>query len=264
VIRIGVDVGGTGIKGAAVDVTRCELVSERLRVKTPRGGAPDAVIARVVEMVGQLGGEGMVGVGLPAVISGGVVMTAAHLDPAWVGVHAIERIAEAIGRPCTVLNDADAAGLAEMRQGVGVGRRGVVLMLTLGTGIGSALFVDGHLVPNTEFGHIEIRGKAGEARAAASVRDRKGLTWEEWADRLNEYLDRIDRLVWPDLIILGGGVTKDADAFVPLLRCRPQLMVAEMRNAAGIVGAAMRAFDEESLHGTPVSTAAAPQSGSSL
>ncbi|HWH15371.1 MAG TPA: ROK family protein [Miltoncostaeaceae bacterium] len=191
----------------------------------------------------------------------------AHLDPAWVGVHAVERIAEAIGRPCTVLNDADAAGLAEMRTGVGVGRRGVVLMLTLGTGVGSALFVDGHLVPNTEFGHIEIRGRAGEARAAASVRERKGWTWEEWSVRVNEYLDRIDRLVWPDLVILGGGVTKEADAWLPLLRCRPPLMVASLRNSAGIVGAAMRAFDEESVHGTPVSTtstADAPGSGSSV
>lgn len=255
-IRIGVDVGGSGIKAAAVDVMTGELVTERVRMKTPRGGEPGAVIERIVELVGGLGGEGTVGVGLPAVIVNGIVMTAAHLDPAWVGTHAEERLEAAVGRPVVVLNDADAAGVAEMGHGACADVRGVVLMLTLGTGIGSALFVDGRLVPNTEFGHIEIRGKEGEARAAASVRDRKGLGWEEWTDRLNEYLDRIDRLVWPDLVVLGGGVTKDADQWLHLLKARPRLAVATLRNNAGIVGAAMRAREHETIPGATTDTVA--------
>lgn len=244
-IRIGVDVGGTGIKAGLVDTDRGELVSERLRVKTPRDGEPEPVIAEIVGLVQQLGGEGTVGVGLPVVNSHGIVMTAANLSEQWVGVAATERLEQALGRRCVVMNDADAAGLAEMRFGVGKGNEGVVLMLTFGTGIGSALFVDGVLVPNLELGHIEVRGKDGERRAAASVRERKNLTWEEWAERVNEYLYRIDRLIWPDLIVMGGGVTKEAARFRHLLDCRPPLRIASLMNTAGIVGAAVRAADVE-------------------
>jgi polyphosphate glucokinase len=168
-------------------------------------------------------------------------MTAANIDPQWLGVQAAERFSAAIGRPCVVLNDADAAGLAEMRFGEGKGVTGVVLVLTLGTGIGSALFVDGLLVPNTELGHIEIRGKDGERRASAGARERKGLSLARWAPLLNEYIDRVDRLVWPDLVILGGGISRKADKFLPLLDVRPPVVAAALRNQAGIVGAGVRA-----------------------
>jgi polyphosphate glucokinase len=168
-------------------------------------------------------------------------MAAANIHKSWIGVNAVEAFTEAVGRPVVVLNDADAAGLAEMRFGAGKGVSGVVLMLTLGTGIGSALFVDGALVPNLELGHIEIRGKDAERRASAGARDRKGLSWAQWAPLLNEYLDRIDQLIWPDLVILGGGVSKRGEKYIPLLDVRPPLVAATLLNEAGIVGSAVRA-----------------------
>ncbi len=242
-IHLGIDIGGSGIKGALVDTATGTLVTERTRLKTPRGGEPEAVLARVAELAATVGGTGAVGVGLPAVIRAGVVRMAANLGEGWIGVRAVEALEGAIGRRCLVLNDADAAGIAEMRVGAGVGETGVVLLLTFGTGIGSALFVDGHLVPNTEFGHIEVRGKEGEHRAAASVRERRNLTWEEWIPRVNEYLDHIERLVWPDLIIVGGGIAKEAPMWVPHLATRARVTVAALRNNAGIVGAALRAAE---------------------
>ncbi|MFN8110591.1 MAG: ROK family protein [Thermoleophilia bacterium] len=245
---IGVDIGGSGIKSGMVDVVAGILLSDRLRTPTPEGGAPQDVAAEVGKQVQQLGGEGPVGVGLPCVVKGGIVQTAAHLSKDWIGLNAEQLLREATGRPVVIVNDADAAGIAEMR--VGAGRdhhRGVVLMLTLGTGIGSALFVDGVMLPNLELGHIEVRGKEGELRAAASVRDRKKLSWADWAERVNEFLDHAERLLWPDLIILGGGVTKNPDKFVPLLKARATITVAELQNSAGIVGAAMAAADAASV-----------------
>lgn len=239
---IGVDIGGSGIKGAVVEPRRGALKSERIRVPTPQPAKPEAVVGATAALVAELGLDaGPVGIGLPSPIVGGVAMAAANIDKSWIGVNAVEAFSEAVGRPCVVINDADAAGLAEMRFGAGRGVAGVVLMLTLGTGIGSALFVDGALVPNLELGHIEIRGKDAERRASAGARERKGLSYHQWAPLLNEYLDRIDALIWPDLVILGGGISKRADKFLPLLDVRPKVVAATLRNEAGIVGTAMRA-----------------------
>ena len=239
---IGVDIGGSGIKGATVDSRRGVLTSDRIRVATPQPAKPEAVVSVTAALLAELGpDEGPVGVGLPSPIVGGVAMAAANIHKSWIGVNAVEAFSEAVGRPVVVLNDADGAGLAEMRFGAGKGVAGVVLMLTLGTGIGSALFVDGALVPNLELGHIEIRGKDAERRASAGARDRKGLSFAQWAPLLNEYLDRIDQLIWPDLVILGGGASKRGDKFIPLLDVRPPVVAATLRNEAGIVGSAKRA-----------------------
>ncbi len=239
---IGVNIGGTGIKGALVDARRGDLAGERMRVETPQPAKPAAVVAAAAALVADLGpDEGPVGIGLPSPICGGRAMMAANIHKSWVGVDAGAAFSKAIGRPCSVINDADAAGLAEVRFGAGKGVQGVILLLTLGTGIGSALFVDGTLVPNTELGHIEIRGKDAERRASSGARDRRGLSFAQWAPLLIEYIDRVDALVWPDLVILGGGVSKKADRFVPLLDVRPPVVAATLRNEAGIVGAAIRA-----------------------
>ena len=239
---VGVDIGGTGIKVGVVDSHRGMLIGERVRVETPQPAVPEAVVSATAALVAALPPDsGPVGIGVPGPIVGGKVMMAANLHDAWVGRPAAELFSEAIGRPCVVINDADAAGVAEVRFGAGRGVRGVVLLLTLGTGIGSALFVDGILVPNLELGHIEIRGKDAEHRASAGARERRGLSYVEWAPLLDEYLDRVDQLVWPDLIILGGGISKRADKFIPLLSTRPPVVPAALRNEAGIVGAAVRA-----------------------
>jgi polyphosphate glucokinase len=239
---IGVDIGGSGIKAGVVDSRRGVLVGERVRVPTPQPATPEAVVAATAEVVASLGpDQGPIGVGVPGPIVGGRVMMMANMDESWVGEPASQLFTAAVGRPVTVLNDADAAAVAEMRFGAGKGVRGTVLVLTLGTGIGSALFVDGVLVPNLELGHIEIRGKDAERRASAGARERRGLSYVDWAPLLDEYLDRIDRLIWPDLIILGGGISKRAEKFLPLLTARPPVVAAALRNEAGIVGAALRA-----------------------
>jgi len=254
---LGVDIGGSGIKGGIVDLAAGELIGERVRVPTPQPATPEAVIAATAELVAGFDEDGPVGIGLPAAIVGGVVMTAANLDPAWIGIGAERVVSAAIGRPCVMLNDADAAGLAEIRFGAGADVPGVVLVLTLGTGIGSALFVDGRLVPNTELGHIEIRGKDGEERAAASVRKEKHLTFRAWARRLDEYIDRVDQLVWPDLIILGGGVSRRADEFLHYLTVRPPVVPARLLNQAGIVGAALRAAETPPFPNDPAGAGSA-------
>ncbi|MFC5181156.1 polyphosphate--glucose phosphotransferase [Actinomadura harenae] len=239
---LGVDVGGSGIKGAPVDLGTGELTAERLRVPTPEPSAPAAVAAAVAQVVEHFGGDGPVGVTFPGVVVDGTTLTAANVNHGWIGLDAAELLGRATGRRVTLLNDADAAGIAEMTHGAGRGRAGTVVLLTLGTGIGSALFVDGTLVPNTEFGHIEIRGKDAEHRAAARVRKDKDLTWEQWAERLSEYLQRLEGLISPSLIVLGGGVSRKADKFVPLIEgVRAPIVPAALRNTAGIVGAAMAA-----------------------
>lgn len=260
-VAIGIDVGGTGIKAAAVDVETGRLVSERIRVLTPTPSTPKAVIAsiaRIVRRIEKAVGipDVPVGVDFPAVVQGGRTKTAANVDAAWIGYPAADGLAEAIGRPVALVNDADAAGIAEMRFGAGAGRMGVVLILTLGTGVGSALFVDGRLVPNTELGHMEIRGRDAERRSAAVARIRRGLSWKAWAADLEEHLQAIDKILWPDLIILGGGVSKNADRFLPRLAdVRPPLVPAALRNEAGLVGAAMfarqRATEAERTPDTP-------------
>ena len=247
-ISIGVDVGGSGVKCGAVDVATGQLVGERRRVATPQPSTPAAVvavIAKLVERIGREAGapEAPVGVGVPSVVIGGVTKTAANIDPAWTGFDAGRALAAAIGRPVIVLNDADAAGIAEMRFGAGRAIVGTVFVLTLGTGLGSALFNDGVLVPNTELGHMEIRGRDAERRSAAVARIRRGLSWKAWAGDLDEHLHAIDRLFWPNMVILGGGVSKNADRFLPYLTVRPPVVPAELRNDAGIVGAAMAAAD---------------------
>jgi polyphosphate glucokinase len=244
---LGIDVGGTGIKAAVVDTARGTMVTERIRMATPKPATPDAVSRATAELVADLAPGAAAGIGFPAVVCAGETLTAANVDPSWQGAHAQQIFSKALGRQCVVVNDADAAGLAEMRFGVGRGETGVVLMLTLGTGIGSALFSDGTLVPNTEFGHLEIKGFKAETRAAGAVRDREKLSWEIWGGRLNEYLHHVEGLVWPELIILGGGVSKRPEKFLPYVKTRrARLAVASMGNAAGVVGAALVAHERGS------------------
>ena len=258
---IGVDIGGSGIKVGVVDSRRGMLIGDRVRVDTPQPASTDAVVEATAELVASLGPDsGPVGIGVPGAIVGGRVMTAANIDPSWVGVHAEALFADAIGRACVVLNDADAGGIAEVRYGAGRGVKGVILFLTLGTGIGAALFVDGILVPNMELGHIEIRGKDAERRASAGARERRGLSFEEWAPFLNEYLNRVDALIWPDLIILGGGISRKAGRFIPLLDVRPPVVAAGLQNEAGIIGAASRAREMLTPPRAPARRASAAQS----
>ncbi|HZP29050.1 MAG TPA: ROK family protein [Acidimicrobiia bacterium] len=238
---LGIDIGGTGIKGAPVDVRTGELIAPRERILTPHPATPDAVAKVVAELFQHFDWTGPAGATFPAVIKDGVARTAANVDPAWIGTDAASLFTKATGAPVTVLNDADAAGIAEMEFGAGRGRRGVVLMVTLGTGIGSALFLDGALVPNTELGHLEVRGKEAEKRAAEIVREREGLTWEKYAKRLQEYFSTVEALFSPDLIIVGGGISKKADRFLPLVKLRTAVVAAQLQNEAGIVGAAVAA-----------------------
>ncbi len=255
-LAIGVDVGGSGIKTAIVDVDTGRLVSDRLRVPTPTPSTPDAVIASIGRLVRRLATASAfdaatpVGVGLPGVTIGGLIKTAANIDAAWVDYPVVERLEKVLGRPVAIVNDADAAGIAEMRFGMGKDQPGVVIFLTLGTGVGSGVFVDGKLVPNTEFGQMEIQGRAAERRSAAAARVRRGLSWKGWAMDLDEHLHAIDQLMWPDLMILGGGVSKNSDRFIPRLTQRCPVVPAQLRNDAGIIGAAIVAFESSRSRGT--------------
>ena len=235
----GLDIGGSGIKGAVVDAGSGELLSERVRVGTPEGARPDDVVAACVEVVSRAGWEGPVGCGFPGVVKGGVIHTAANVGDEFIGFDLAERLEGELGQPARVVNDADAAGLAEIRWGAGRGAEGVVLMLTLGTGIGTALFVGGKLVPNTELGHVELRGQDAERYAADRARKVEDLSWEEWARRVGEYLVMMENLFWPDLIIVGGGVSKKSEKFLPRIVTRTKVVPAQMLNAAGIAGAAL-------------------------
>jgi polyphosphate glucokinase len=239
---LGIDFGGSGIKGAPVDLTAGRFVRDRLRIETPHPSAPKAVADVVRTIAGHFGWAGPVGVTFPGVVAGGITRTAANVDKRWVGVDADALFTEATGCPVTVLNDADAAGLAEMTFGAGKGRGGVVLVLTFGTGIGSALFADGVLVPNTELGHLELDGKDAEHRASAQVREVKGLSWEKWAERVAAYLRHVDALFSPGLIIIGGGVSKKSDKFLPYIDgVTADVVSAALHNDAGIIGVAMAA-----------------------
>jgi polyphosphate glucokinase len=248
-VAIGVDVGGSGVKAAVVDIAKGTLLSERLRVPTPTPSTPDRVGATIGRLVRRLAKASdlpldvPVGVGLPGVAMGGRLVTAANIDPAWIQYPVADKLAKSLKRTVSIINDADAAGIAEMRFGVGVGRPGVVIFLTLGTGVGSGVFVDGTLVPNTEFGQMEIRGRPAERRSAAASRVRRGLSWKAWAMDLDEHLQRIEDLMWPTLFILGGGVSKNADRFIPRLTLRTPVVPASLRNDAGIVGAAIVAAE---------------------
>jgi len=252
-IAIGVDVGGSGIKAAVVDVESGRLRSERLRVPTPTPSTPDAVLASIARLVKRLvkssglGDSTPIGIGLPGVTIDGRLMSAANIDPAWIDFPVVERMGRLLKRPVAIINDADAAGIAEMRFGVGKDQPGVVIFLTLGTGVGSGVFNDGVLVPNTEFGHLEIRGREAERRSAAVSRTRRGLSWKAWTIDLDEHLDRIHQLMWPNLMILGGGVSKNADRYIPRLTVRCPVVPALLRNDAGIIGAAIVAAEAPAL-----------------
>jgi polyphosphate glucokinase len=243
----GVDIGGSGIKGCLVDLEKGQLIGERLRIETPQPSLPDPVYEVVARIVDQFGWTGRVGVTFPGVMKHGVAHTAANVDKSWIGTDVDAGLDELIPGTVETLNDADAAGIAEMRYGAGRDRSGVVLMLTFGTGIGSALFVDGHLVPNTEFGHIQVDGEDGERRASAAAREREDLSYPDWAQRVDRYLDVLEAGLWPDLIIVGGGVSKKAHKWVPLLSTRTPIVPAELQNDAGIVGAALAAHEERDV-----------------
>lgn len=240
---MGVDIGGSGIKGAPVDLERGELAQERHKVLTPHPATPEGVAACVAEVVGAFDWKGPVGVTFPGVVTDGVTRSAANVDKSWVGTDAAALLSRELGGlPVTVLNDADAAGVAEMTYGAGRGIDGTVILLTLGTGIGSALFRDGLLVPNTELGHLELKGHDAETRASVKAKEDGDLSWEHWAHRLDKYLAHVEMLFSPDLFILGGGVSRKPEKFVPLLEgIRAKIVPAELQNNAGIVGAAMAA-----------------------
>ena len=237
---LGIDIGGSGIKAAPVDVTTGKLLADRLKIETPRPALPGPVADVVNKLTTSFNWSGPVGITFPGVVTDGVTRTAANLDPAWIGLDVTALFTQATGNPVRVLNDADAAGMAEMTFGAGVGEKGTVLMLTFGTGIGSALFTQGILVPNTEFGHIEIRGRDAETRASEHAKELEDLSWGKWAGRVDEYLHQMEALLSPHLIIVGGGVSRQADKWVPRLTgIRARIVPAAMLNDAGIVGAAM-------------------------
>ena len=239
---LGIDVGGSGIKGAVVNTLTGEFIKDRLRIETPSPSKPDAIQKAVAEMVKHFEWQEKIGVGFPSVVKNGICYTAANIHKSWIGANIEELLAEISGCKVKAINDADAAGIAEMKFGAGKGiDKGVVLILTLGTGIGSAIFVNGHLMPNVEFGHLEMRGKDAEKRASAEVRQQKKLSWKDWGKRLNEYLKMVDSLINPDLIILGGGVSSRYGKYQQFLNVRSRIVTAEFLNNAGIVGAALAA-----------------------
>jgi polyphosphate glucokinase len=242
---LGIDIGGSGIKAAPVDVTTGKFLADRQKIATPRPALPDAVADVVKQLTTAFSWSGPIGITFPGVVTDGVTRTAANLDPAWIGVDAATLFGTAASNPVRVLNDADAAGVAEMTFGAGLGQKGTVLMLTFGTGIGSALFTRGVLVPNTEFGHIEIRGHDAETRASERAKELHDLSWGKWAGRVDEYLQHIEALLSPHLIIVGGGVSKQSDKWVPRLTgIRARVVPASLLNDAGIVGAAMATSSE--------------------
>ena len=245
-IGFGVDIGGSGIKGAPVDLATGVFAADRHRIPTPQPSTPTAVADVVAEVVASFGpdaGTLPVGVTFPAVIQHGVARPAANVDKSWIDTDVDALLTARLGREVHVVNDADAAGFAETRYGAAKDVAGVVLVSTLGTGIGSALIVGGKLVPNTEFGHLEIGGKDAETRAADSVRDAEGLSWADWAKRLQRYFRVLEDLLWPDLIIVGGGVSRKSERFLPLLTLRTPIVAAALRNDAGIIGAALLAAE---------------------
>jgi polyphosphate glucokinase len=239
---LGIDIGGSGIKAAPVDVTTGKLLADRQKIETPRPALPDAVADVVKQLTTAFSWSGPVGITFPGVVADGVTRTAANMDPAWLGLDAGALFGKAAGNPVRVLNDADAAGVAEMTFGAGVGEQGTVLMLTFGTGIGSALFIKGILVPNTEFGHVELHGEDAEKRASERAKELHDLSWGKWAGRVDEYLQHIEAVLSPSLFIVGGGVSRQSEKWVPRLTgIRARIVPAALLNDAGIVGAAMAA-----------------------
>lgn len=238
---LGIDVGGTGIKGAPVDLEKGAFAKDRERIATPKESTPDAVATVIEQIADKFAAETEgqpIGITLPCVVTHGVVRTAANIDSSWIGTNVEELLSERLGRPVTVVNDADAAGVGELHFGAARNTDGTVLVSTLGTGIGSALLIDGELLPNSELGHLEIDGHDAESKAAESAHVLEDLSWEEWAERLQRYYSHLEDLLWPDLIVVGGGISKKADKFLPLLHLRAPIVAAQLRNAAGIVGVA--------------------------
>jgi polyphosphate glucokinase len=239
---LGIDIGGTGIKAAPVDLETGKFVADRVKIATPHPALPDAVADVVQKLVSTFSWTGPIGCTFPGVVMNGVTRTAANLDKAWIGLDGRELLCKATGQDIRLINDADAAGVAEMTFGAGKGESGTVFMVTFGTGIGSALFVDGVLVPNTEFGHIEIRGKDAESRASERAKVANDLSWKHWAKNVNEYLEHIEGLVSPQLILVGGGISKQSEKFLPLMTgLQARVIPAALLNDAGITGAAMAA-----------------------
>ncbi|MEO8377920.1 MAG: polyphosphate--glucose phosphotransferase [Candidatus Sumerlaeota bacterium] len=236
---LGIDVGGTGIKGAPVDTDDGKLLGERFRVVTPQPATVDDVVDCIGQVADHFNWKGEIGCGFPSVVKKGTIYTAANIDKSWIGVNAKEQIEHRTQCRTHMINDADAAGLAEMHFGAGKDNKGVIFMITIGTGLGTALFVNGELVPNTELGHLSIRGKDAEDRASNRIRLEKELSWKQWSKRFNEYLMDVERLFWPDLIILGGGLSKSTAKFMPHLTVQAPVVPAQMLNEAGIIGAAM-------------------------
>lgn len=244
---LGIDIGGSGIKGAPVDTDTGALLAPRFRIRTPKPAKPKPVADTVAEIAQHFDWHGPVGCGFPAAIRKGVVLTAANIAKKWVGTDAATLFSKTTGCPSLIINDADAAGIAEMTFGAGRDQQGVVLIVTIGTGLGTSLFADGCLLPNTEFGHIEIDGKDAEQHASDAARKRKDLSWKEWSKRLDRYLHTMEQLVWPDLIILGGGVSKKHEKFIPRLSVQAEVVPAQLLNEAGIVGAALAARSLEAV-----------------
>jgi polyphosphate glucokinase len=244
---IGIDVGGTGVKAAVVDLATGELVSPRLRLKTPQPATPEAIVATIGEIIDKLAAGGHTtpgmpaGAGLPGVVKDGRLLTAANIDKRWIGAPATDMISERIGHPVVLVNDADAAGLAEVTFGAAKGVGGTVLLLTIGTGIGSALFIDGRLLDSTEFGHVTYHGRDAETLISGASRERRRLSWRRWAHAFSEYLGLLERWFWPDLIILGGGVSKEYARYSRWLHARAPIVTAQYLNTSGIVGAALAA-----------------------
>lgn len=253
-LAIGVDIGGTGIKGALVDVSTGELVSERLKVATPKGGEPEAIVAEVAAMVARFGdatGDVPVGVCFPAVVRNGRTMSAANVSKRWIGLEAETLFEASLHRDIVFVNDADAAGVAELHFGAAKDKTGLVILTTLGTGIGSAFLYDGVLLPNTELGHLEIGGKDAERRASYAAKERGRLSWRSWASRLQRYYTTLEKLFSPDLFVVGGGVSKQADLFLPLLELETPIVPAALRNNAGILGAAWLAAHRDTHPAAP-------------
>ena len=236
---LGIDVGGSGIKGAPVNLESGQLTADRLRIKTPKKAEPQPVADVVAQIAQAFEWNGPIGIGFPSPIKAGVAMMAANVSEKWIGLNVDQLFTETTGCPCRVGNDADVAGLAEMTFGAGKDRNGTVIMITLGTGIGTAIFTNGSLLPNAEFGHLEIKGRDAETRASDAARQRDNLSWKKYAQRLNKYLVTMERLFWPYLFIIGGGISKESEKFLPMLTLQTEVVTAQFQNEAGIVGAAL-------------------------
>lgn len=244
---LGIDIGGSGIKGAVVDTKNGILLTDRHRIETPQPATPEAVIETIIKLINEFDWKGRIGVGFPAAVRHDVVKTASNIDKTWIGINAAKKITKATNCPTHLVNDVDAAGYAEMKFGAGKEVEGTVIMVAAGTGIGTALFSEGVLFPNSELGFVQLNGMPGEHYAANSIRESEDLSWEEWGKRFNEYLKRLEKLFWPDLFIIGGGVSKKFDKFENYLCTECEVVPAKLLNHAGIIGAALAAKHEKMI-----------------